>query len=1490
MSLSTLTIGSVAPQSIPPVAALMASPPYGVIGSVVQLDGQQSSNPSALPGRAGNDGVTSAGADTFTSASGNFTTLDLNRTIVLSGSGQDVGAYRITSILSTTEVELVQVSSGGGVVFAGSSGVSWSINDQLTFTFSFVQTPIKSKVALEGFRILNEDGSLVSFSPDIVGEYIIGLSVSKGFLSSPVVTTRISIRALLVPTGRNLIPDGKWIWNYIRDVWSEVDGREWFETFWSALIQIVGAQLLELYQVDYNKSIRDIQDNFQRRWLSYEPLLNLTETDLSFYLGNHCAGTNATTVNTSASGMAIAINSNELIVVQGSINPGAAGETLNIFFDSEDAANEGNYSVLGLNTGKSGYRLANAIPDPLAGRVESGVAFFFEAGSTTWSFVEATELDYAMLQSKSPSPIDDFLPLFADLIDVGIATVIKVGDVIQVPSGPNQGYYRILTMSGSFVTVDKTPLVASSGTPTCDVFRPVGFTLQVPDGLVTDSFAVPYEPGSNDASLLAPGRVIIVNGQCFTILRAIVDKSQPTPLTFILTTDGHILTGLTGLNWRAPHTLTSSSQNFEELGVAPGDLLNVDITNNVSSQVVSVPAQVVGVDGNSLGFVLTNEPIVPGVIPPIPNATFEALSNGFNIQTVAQNPDGSLSFSGVALSANNLISSGLFAQEYFNQKLSEANGLNVLGTTFYLHFRSIVRNHTVPVDQTLVSIPVLQDWIVQPDVVVQDGQYYQNKKGVLYPIRGAPLSLVENTDFVVDGETAFIGLLTFNSGSDIISVQDGHFIDLGLRPGDQFVIDAPVTLAGTYYISAVLSQDSLLLSRAVPLYVMSGVTTAKVSILRSATGTFLRFVPGGFTALNPAPNRLWAETSFFDNSQNIQNNFGILVGLTAADITAIDSTINYRQAVAGLMFAYTQGSAVNKVRLGAQIFLGLPFAEVTGVIQQIDTDYRLDVNGNPIQGRIIIQDVDANGNLLGTSRIYLYPIDVASELSGVETNPVTNATYAVGDTVQQFASLCKGVVVDDYLSDTSGTNISAIAQLQQYHSMTLRANSSFFTLAELGLVSTFLRNITPSYIAFAISSDEELDDTVGVLDYLTLAFGDASNPLVDDASLSIPTPVMLDATTWDGTQGGYLNGMYSVRKSGLNLVTTYAGTPSPVATYAPGGLVTPGSGEGPVTKSGDYLLIRNGLNQGLYPITAVTDTQITCSGLPSLFNGFQPNTTQAFAILRPVSSELQTGSVAATVSGNPVVGVDVGLQANLVSPGDLLFISYSPGVWSLHTILEVGPLASAGLTAGQLSVSPSPTTTASGLTYHIIRESLMESPYTEHQGTLVSNGSSYTSLDDLVTALLDIGDELLAIPTSGPQIRVKAIDPKALVFTPVLATGSYTARICKKHHPSTSVGYNHRDFFDPYDSADISLVNGSATATSTAGSNSVSISSGGLNLVNPPLPGDLFIFTSGSNAGVDIGYGPGAYPVLGGSTVLLVFLSKNVTYSETDTFKILRRR
>lgn len=110
-----------------------------------------------------------------------------------------------------------------------------------------------------------------TFLPDVPGLYKFNLIVNNGALSSEPAEVIVNITASSLPRG--IVPDLKFMWDYLSDFWHLVEDRERIEVFWSALAQVVSSELLTLWQIDYAKSLRDIQRTFQRRWLHYDLLL-----------------------------------------------------------------------------------------------------------------------------------------------------------------------------------------------------------------------------------------------------------------------------------------------------------------------------------------------------------------------------------------------------------------------------------------------------------------------------------------------------------------------------------------------------------------------------------------------------------------------------------------------------------------------------------------------------------------------------------------------------------------------------------------------------------------------------------------------------------------------------------------------------------------------------------------------------------------------------------------------------------------------------------------------------------------------------------------------------------------------------------------------------------------------------------------------------------------------------------------------------------------
>jgi len=200
------------------------------------------------------------------------------------------------------------------------------------------------------------------------------------------------------------------------------------------------------------------------------------------------------------------------------------------------------------------------------------------------------------------------------------------------------------------------------------------------------------------------------------------------------------------------------------------------------------------------------------------------------------------------------------------------------------------------------------------------------------------------------------------------------------------------------------------------------------------------------------PPQLWAETSYLDNRPVIEQNFGLPAAFTLDDLALLPKNVDYLSSVQGLWYAYFNGPTVFNIRAGTQILLGLPFAEQTGIIVEIRSDF------GATTGRMLVQDA-ADSTVV---REYIYP----STLS-LETNPVTGKPYVVGDTVTQFAPLVTGVEVKDWVNDPKwfGGYLTqgSFYEVEKFFKFLVRVDSKAFNLNALLFSMSFVLRIKPTY-------------------------------------------------------------------------------------------------------------------------------------------------------------------------------------------------------------------------------------------------------------------------------------------------------------------------------------------------------------------------------------------------------------------------------------------
>ena len=456
------------------------------------------------------------------------------------------------------------------------------------------------------------------------------------------------------------------------------------------------------------------------------------------------------------------------------------------------------------------------------------------------------------------------------------------------------------------------------------------------------------------------------------------------------------------------------------------------------------------------------------------------------------------------------------------------------------------------------------------------------------------------------------------------------------------------------------------------------------------------------------PDRLWAEYTYIDNSATIEANFGLAAGFTLDDLASLSGDVDYLSAVRGLWYAFFNGPTPDNVRVGAQIFLALPFAEQAGTIEEIRADF------SPTNGRILIRDLD-NPEIV---RSYAYPADL-----DLETNSETGEDYAVGDSVSQFAPLVKGVEVNDYISSPtwySGiVQQGAFSEVQKYHTFSVRVDSAVFDLDSLLLVQDFAVTLRATYTYPAVTvaltvdggaTDIDVTDIVRMRGMLRLyddpcevtgsgAYDDPNpsglgywNQFDSDGVLPAPTYPVPDADVPWGFDSGYLcprdsllvNLTYNQAAPGIVQFDTFLAYDTAlvqaVSFLEAGPVVIPANpGELTVSVVGSALAIFNGdlskvrlLVSGTGPGAFATDYELVVE-----VNGVD-------TAVVPFDASDSVFLVEASVSGAVLLGQTVGLKvrvpAGSPSPGARSpgwnqlsgLVTVEDGTWSFGDVVPAG--------------------------------------------------------------------------------------------------------------------------------------------------------------------------------------------------------------------------
>jgi hypothetical protein len=1298
----------------------------------------------------------------------------------------------------------------------------------LTYSWSFAQIPIGSQVERFGFNNIEEDGSVVGFAPDIVGTYKVRLVVNDGSLDSEPTEGQVDTRAILVPHHHGLVPDASFIWNYLSDFWRLVDGKKKFEIFWSSAIQVVAAEMLKMYQYDYNKSIKDIQDVIQKKWAPYTPGLPLDDQKVSFLMSMDRAGVQA--------------------------------DTFDVSLDT------------GLSNAVSDYTTFIGIPKS-EGSLDKTV---FGSPTAPGLVTRIGNRSFTLSRVSGVS-----------------RAVIHNFDGIIIPN------HIVTSTLGGFLStaIGDTVAFIGPGLP--------------PSAKITFIF--------DDNAVLVDGPIFpgIFQHVEFTVTPAVPNNNA------LFMDQEQVPSRLANKPWRLSATLVSSELDFEEQGVSIGDVVEVQVSRQDVSLTGNFFAQVVSVDRSRLGFLLNTDDLVDGVAGKELSVLDQAsLAVDLQVPGLFINPDGSLFYTDQSQVIHDTITSYQFRRKYFEKEINSSTVIDVGAFSITVRPLQVIRNKVIPVDLTVRSIPVLQEYVRQPELVTNGNELSVITPGGVVKVTHEPFVLIENLDYVVDDDKTITGSCRVVLGSDVVEIPFGDLVDRSVLEGDSLHITNGSTVY-SFQITAVLDSENV---RVTPVPGFFD-TSAVFELTRKTVGRFIRFTNSVFTKKIPAPSRLWAEVTYFDNNEAVENNFGVLVGLTRDDLERANSGIPYKSAVAGLMYALTKGPTVANLELAAQILLGLPFTQLPGIITEINPEFRKSDDGAPLFGRILVEVRDREDKPTGVTNIYLYPqgrqipdpdnpgkfLPAVPELSGLATNPDTGVVFVVGDRVAQFVPLSKGVQVREYVGTPNWfadqvNQGSVKALIEKFHSFNLRINSDLISDSDINLAASFIKKAKPTYTKLTSGLLKAVEDEVDIDDVLSFQI-DAT--FFDNTGLSLPTAVKLDVDDFDDSFLDTEGTMYSVYHRGEDLVTT-KGSLSVLS--AAGGFLTALTGsDSPKIKEKDVLRILSGPNAGRYAIaTAASDTQLSL--VAGAFD-FQTLTQQVFVVYRPVVNPIWVGTANVTQNSSQVDIVGHGIGSAGIAVGDVFVFQTSlfgfPRASRIYTVTSINPPTNVGTES--FFVTPAvKETTASGATAAIVREGLLtrtllmgtHSSFPTQMRASFSNGSIavqfLTGTHFLNLAVVRPGDKLTYLSN---VFTVRRSDHQSgTLYMEQPATFTATDVVVSVERPSAPTTPVSLDMLDRMPREILGLdfvlpttwlsqvpIDGMvtlATSDQVHTANNLNFATMGV------LPGDFVLILSGPDSTFDLGDGPGVFTIesLASSTVLQLVNSMSSTSAGTGVRYGIRRK
>lgn len=367
----------------------------------------------------------------------------------------------------------------------------------------------------------------------------------------------------------------------------------------------------------------------------------------------------------------------------------------------------------------------------------------------------------------------------------------------------------------------------------------------------------------------------------------------------------------------------------------------------------------------------------------------------------------------------------------------------------------------VAIDRRVAHTTVMRETIELQNVLDERG-VIATEAGTLKDLGRPLVSLVENGDYTVAQGGVTLEALSFATGRDYISRDDGDASD-DVGPGDKLTIYNGFG-RGQYTVTRV-DEDRIYVTPR-PKFAFSG---AVADVTTPNAYGYLIFNQDALPFIN-TPRVLWAESASVDDYEELEATYGVTAGITYAQWSSLDAQGTYADVIRAIHYARMRGSTIAAMQTAVAALLGIAFINSRAIVRRIDRAYRSDESAT--YDKVYVERLSERG--VPTES---YDVLFARSKSSASLDEKIGLVpeVEVGNTLETGDVVGKGIEVIDSVA-------AGLTRPSARHTFDVRisAGASPLTLNGLNLAREVIDSTKPAYTDFALTPVLSVGDDVEI--------------------------------------------------------------------------------------------------------------------------------------------------------------------------------------------------------------------------------------------------------------------------------------------------------------------------------------------------------------------------------------------------------------------------